>query len=486
MDGKSFTLFIKHVNELRTDVLDNPNHKLTPDSFLIFLDKIKNLTHSHNLNELIIRKISQINVDELRTKRMLNLFQQHSLDFKFEENLRLGEIRQFAQEVIPKPRFLFDQYKTSESQLDISDSEEITEEQAKKPEEDYFSFFSSHEKVILKPESNFKNLRQFMEFLPIDYYILLQEGYDEVREPVKSNHVFYTNLPLLVKKRSYLKEKTDIIKNITFEDILRCLDKHEAEKILSDTFAQEELVDHLSKHYGSIKQLFHINYDPEEILTRFMNTTKNVGSDQIQQFEEALSKAIDNQNVISSEHKDLSQRIEESSFEDLLKLCKEDLESAKESEETAEGKKKAKKSTNVENVIEDLKKKERKMLGLDRQIQRSGFIVFEDRISKLQMMQTPLFLFGMKLFRQDGHLEFFDADFCNTILVKSQPLVDLTLRDVCNIINEMLVKSGFEGNLLKIGKLKDLEDFDLGKILVRQDYQISLRFNTFYDALEAY
>jgi hypothetical protein len=27
--------------------------------------------------------------------------------------------------------------------------------------------------VILKPESNFKNLRQFMEFLPIDYYILL-------------------------------------------------------------------------------------------------------------------------------------------------------------------------------------------------------------------------------------------------------------------------------------------------------------------------
>ena len=70
------------------------------------------------LNELIIRKISTVNVDELKTKRMLNLFQQHSLDFKFEENLRLGEIRQFAQEVIPKPRFLFDQYKTSESQLD--------------------------------------------------------------------------------------------------------------------------------------------------------------------------------------------------------------------------------------------------------------------------------------------------------------------------------------------------------------------------------
>ena len=137
-------------------------------------------------------------------------------------------------------------------------------------------------------------------------------------------------------------------------------------------------------------------------------------------------------------------------------------------------------------VVEDLRKKEKKMLGLDRQVSRSGFIVFEDRIAKLKMMQTPLFLFGMKLYRQNGHLEFFDADFCNTVLVKSEALVDLTLRDVCNIINEMLQKSGFEGELLKIGTLKDLEDFDLGKISVRRDYQISLRFNTFYDALNAF
>jgi len=78
------------------------------------------------------------------------------------------------------------------------------------------------------------------------------------------------------------------------------------------------------------------------------------------------------------------------------------------------------------------------MLGLDRQVSRSGFIVFEDRVSKLKMMNSPLFLFGMKLFRQTGHMEFFDADFCNTVLVKSEALVDLTLRDVCNIINEML------------------------------------------------
>ena len=108
-------MLIKYLNELRIDVLDNPHHKLTPDSFLIFLDKVKDISHSSTMNDLIFKKIVNVNIDELKGKRMLNLYQQHSFDFRFEENLRLGEIRQFAQDVIPKPRFLFDQYKTSDS-----------------------------------------------------------------------------------------------------------------------------------------------------------------------------------------------------------------------------------------------------------------------------------------------------------------------------------------------------------------------------------
>jgi len=44
-------------------------------------------------------------------------------------------------------------------------------------DDDYFSFFNSHERIILKPESTFKNLRSFLVHLPIDYYILLQDGY---------------------------------------------------------------------------------------------------------------------------------------------------------------------------------------------------------------------------------------------------------------------------------------------------------------------
>lgn len=73
--------------------------------------------------------------------------------------MRLGEIKQFAQNVIPKPRFLFDSYKTTESQVTDEPAEGDTEIVKPKNEDDYFSFFSSHEKVILKPESNFKNLR---------------------------------------------------------------------------------------------------------------------------------------------------------------------------------------------------------------------------------------------------------------------------------------------------------------------------------------
>lgn len=78
-------------------------------------------------------------------------------------------------------------------------------------------------------------------------------------------------------------------------------------------------------------------------------------------------------------------------------------------------------------VIEDLKEKEIKFKGLDNQISRSGFIEFNSYLEKLKMMSTPLFLFGMKLFRQQGFVEFFDADFCNTILVTSKAFTDKTL-----------------------------------------------------------
>jgi hypothetical protein len=276
--------------------------------------------------------------------------------------------------VIPKPRFLFDSYKTTESQVTSSNesvagySNESSVGTEKKQEDDYFSFFSSHEKVILKPESNFKNLRQFMEFLPIDYYILLQEGYQkETRGSVKSNHIFYSNLPLLVKKRSYLKEKTDIVKNITYEDIVRCLDLHEAEAILNDSLAQDELIKHLTQKYGPIKEMFHINYAVKDIIKRFVKQRRSVGTDEVSEFEEALRRDIAQENYYFDESNPEfiskeKQMIEEASFQDLVCIAAQEG-SFDEDAKSASGKKASldkvlsEKTKAAQQVAEDLRKK---------------------------------------------------------------------------------------------------------------------------------
>jgi len=65
MDGRTFTLFNKYLNELRQDVLESKGHKVSADSFLIFLDKIRTLTHSDHINDLIIAKLENVDVDKL-------------------------------------------------------------------------------------------------------------------------------------------------------------------------------------------------------------------------------------------------------------------------------------------------------------------------------------------------------------------------------------------------------------------------------------
>jgi hypothetical protein len=89
-------------------------------------------------------------------------------------------------------------------------------------------------------------------------------------------------------------------------------------------------------------------------------------------------------------------------------------------------------------VLEDIRRKERVLKGLDKEINRSGLMIFEDYESKLNMMNTQLFLFGMKLHRQHGSLEFFDADLCNNLQVSADVFIDKPLYDCCQLINELL------------------------------------------------
>jgi hypothetical protein len=49
MSGQTFALFLKHLNELKRDVIqynEKEGIEIKADSFLIFLDKMRNLTHS--------------------------------------------------------------------------------------------------------------------------------------------------------------------------------------------------------------------------------------------------------------------------------------------------------------------------------------------------------------------------------------------------------------------------------------------------------
>lgn len=64
----------------------------------------------------------------------------------------------------------------------------------------------------------------------------------------------------------------------------------------------------------------------------------------------------------------------------------------------------------------EIRKKEMEKLGLNRPVSRSGFIKFNSYLSKALMMDTALFLFGMKIHRHMFNIEFFDADFANTLL----------------------------------------------------------------------
>lgn len=58
-------------------------------------------------------------------------YQENSVDFKFMKTIRMDEIRQFATNVVPKPRFIFDNYKVDEvkysSATDNLDESELSD-----------------------------------------------------------------------------------------------------------------------------------------------------------------------------------------------------------------------------------------------------------------------------------------------------------------------------------------------------------------------
>jgi len=133
-----------------------------------------------------------------------------------------------------------------------------------------------------------------------------------------------------------------------------------------------------------------------------------------------------------------------------------------------------------------MRRKEKQFLGLEKAVRCQGFVRFENYQRKLEFLKTPLAFFGMKLYNQVGNVEFLDADFGNSLTVKSPWFTDKTLKECEDIINEILHGQQYPYKGLTLGRLKGITDFQLSNIRMRENYKITARFNSFAQALAAF
>ena len=63
-----------------------------------------------------MQRLTAVDISLLTPARLMANYQKNSVDFKFEKTIRMDEIKQFAANVVPKPRFIFDNYRLDEEQ----------------------------------------------------------------------------------------------------------------------------------------------------------------------------------------------------------------------------------------------------------------------------------------------------------------------------------------------------------------------------------
>jgi len=67
----------------------------------------------------------------------------------------------------------------------------------------------------------------------------------------------------------------------------------------------------------------------------------------------------------------------------------------------------------------------------------------------------------------------------NTIYVKSDEFQGKTLSACCNLINEYLTAHGYDGSPFKVVNIANLDDFDLGEVVIDDKNEIALRMHSF-------
>ena len=63
------------------------------------------------------------------------------------------------------------------------------------------------------------------------------------------------------------------MKTVLFEDVYKCKDRLEGEKLLDDPTAETELIRHLQDRYGQIEDFFFVNYMKQPMLNNMFTSS---------------------------------------------------------------------------------------------------------------------------------------------------------------------------------------------------------------------
>ena len=234
--------------------------------------------------------------------------------------------------------------------------------------------------------------------------------------------------------------------------------------------------------YGPVESLELFNFSKENIAKIIAYANPKPIKDEMKGFEEMMHRVsrnerLDNsgdpfENVLRTHRHELLRRFK-------YKATRSNVDIAKAYIELTESDK--------QEIALSVFRKGRQMKNLHKGVFINGLLHFSDYESKLKLLLSPVYKFGMKFYDQQKNIHFSDADFANTLSIQSEEFSNKRLVDACDIINTVLVNSGFTNDdLCIVGKLKALNDINLENVLVRPQTSISVRFHNFSEAKEAF
>ena len=322
-------------------------------------------------------------------------------------------------------------------------------------------------------------MRNFIKYLPVDYCVLLQENFETKTKFDESNYIMFRNLPVVTKNLT--KFKRYVNRQVTYEDISRFTDYKEIEGVLNEQLAVDEIKHQLAK-FGPVDDAELIDFNKDDITEIVSRATSKPTKDEMVTFEKMMQEALTDEKV----------KEDVDDFENVLRTHRHDFIRMMNYSVKTSNKDIAKGYLDLthqekEEIAASILRKGKHLKNLNKGIFVHGFLKFNDYESKLKFLLSPAYQFGMKFYDQQKSVYFYDADFGNTLTIHSKEFENKSLNHCWNIVNSVLLNSGFTNDdLWIVGDLKSLKDFKLEDILVRPNASVSIRFHSFYEAKEAF